>query len=69
MAAKYCLNVGMESTGILVIRCYPKLSMCILLPQFQLLLITLFGWLTFWLMKRLLGPMMATLLQEQKEII
>ena len=69
MAAKYCLNVSMENTGILVIRCYPKLSMCILLPQFQLLLITLFGWLTFWLMKRLLGPMMATLLQEQKEII
>ena len=27
------------------------------------------GWLNFWLMKRLLGLVMATLLQEQKEII
>ena len=26
--------------------------------------VALFGWLTFWLMKRLLGPVMAILLQE-----
>jgi len=69
MVAKYYLNVDMESTGILVIGCYLKLNMCILLPQFQLLLVALFGWLTFWLMKRLLGSVMAILLQEQKEII
>ena len=49
MAAKYCLNVGMESTGILVIGCCPKLNICIFLPQFQLLLVALFGELTFWL--------------------
>ena len=59
----------MESIGILVIRCCPKLNICILLPQFRLILVTLFSWLTFWLMKRLLRPMMVTLLQEQKEII
>ena len=43
-------------------RVRPKLNMCILLPQFQLILVTLFNWLTFWLMKRLLEPLMAILL-------
>ena len=32
MAAKYCLNVGMESTGILVIECRPKLNTCTTIP-------------------------------------
>ena len=59
----------MESIGILVIGCYSKLNMSILLLQFQLLLVTPSSWLTFQLMKRLLRPMMVTLLQEQKEII
>ena len=59
----------MESIGILVIRCCPKLNMCILLLQFQLVLVALFGWLTFWRIKRLLKPVMAALLQEKKEII
>ena len=30
----------MESTGILVIECCPRLNICILLPQFQPLLVT-----------------------------
>ena len=59
----------MESIGILVMGCCLKLNMCILLPQFRLILVALFGWLTFWRIKRLLGPVMVTLLQEQKEII
>jgi len=69
MATKCCLSVGMEGIGILAIRCCSKLNMSILLPQFQLLIVTLFGWLTFWLMKRLLGPLTAILLQEYKRII
>ena len=56
--------MGMEVIGILVIGCCPKLNMSILLPEFQLLLITSSSWLTFWLMKRFLGPVMAILLQE-----
>ena len=44
-------------------RVLPKLNMSILLPQFQLLLVTLFGWLTFWLIKRLLGLVTVILLQ------
>ncbi|XP_050270381.1 uncharacterized protein LOC126714324 [Quercus robur] len=59
----YCLNVGMEGIGILVIECCPKFNMSILLQKFQFLLVPPFGWLTSLLMKRLLG-VMAISLQE-----
>ena len=63
MAAKCCLSVGMEGIGLLVIECFPKFNMSILLLKFQFLLIILLSWPTFWLMKRLL-ELMAILLQE-----
>ena len=37
MAVRYCLNVGMEGIGILMIECCPKFNMSILLKKFQFL--------------------------------
>ena len=47
MVVRYCLNVGMEGIGMLVIRYCPKFNMSILLQQFQFLLVPSFGWLIF----------------------
>ena len=69
MVARCCLNVAMGGIGILAIGCWLRFNLNVLLRQFYFLLVPPFGWLTFSLMKRFLGPMMAISLQEWKGII